>query len=197
MKAPADRRDWGESVALLVAFLVFVGSRGRYTLGGQTVTLILSWTVGLELAALIVTTLVGARTVAQILMKTVAAVLVAGLLLSLARVVHMVVYNSNGIDGARLLETAMMIIVCNIIIFAVIYHEAGEAQFLFPRRNDDDDAPHVFLDYLFLSFTTSTAFSPTDTAPLTTRARMFMMVESTISLVTIAIAAARAVNILT
>jgi hypothetical protein len=49
---------------------------------------------------------------------------------------------------------------------------------------------------LFLSFTTATAFSPTDTPPLTTRARMFMMGESAISLMTIAIAAARAVNML-
>ncbi|MGB6985140.1 MAG: hypothetical protein WBD74_04090, partial [Candidatus Aquilonibacter sp.] len=53
-----------------------------------------------------------------------------------------------------------------------------------------------FLDYLFLGFSTATAFSPTDTLPLTTRARMLMMVEAAASLMTIAITAARAVNIL-
>jgi hypothetical protein len=49
---------------------------------------------------------------------------------------------------------------------------------------------------LFLSFTTATAFSPTDTLPLTSRAKLLMMVESTISLVNLAAVAARAINIL-
>lgn len=53
-----------------------------------------------------------------------------------------------------------------------------------------------FLDYVFLAFTTATAFSPTDTSPLTTQARMCMMVEALVSLVVIAIAAARAINVL-
>ena len=70
-------------------------------------------------------------------------------------------------------------------------------EFAFPRA-EGQPANHAmhFLDYVFLSFTTATAFSPTDTSPLTTRARMLMMVESIISLVVIAIAAARAINIL-
>jgi hypothetical protein len=53
-----------------------------------------------------------------------------------------------------------------------------------------------FMDYLFLAFNTSTAFSPTDTQPLTSWAKLLMMVQSIISLMVIAILAARAVNIL-
>ena len=53
-----------------------------------------------------------------------------------------------------------------------------------------------FIDYLYVSFTNATAFSPTDTMPLTPRAKILMMVESAISLLTIALVAARAVNIL-
>jgi hypothetical protein len=53
-----------------------------------------------------------------------------------------------------------------------------------------------FIDYLFLSFTNATAFSPTDTMPLSGRAKMLMMVESSVSLLTLALVAARAVNIL-
>jgi hypothetical protein len=53
-----------------------------------------------------------------------------------------------------------------------------------------------FVDYLFLSYTNATAFSPTDTLPLTARAKALMMVQSAISLLTIALVAARAVNIL-
>ncbi|UGY09825.1 hypothetical protein [Phyllobacterium pellucidum] len=54
----------------------------------------------------------------------------------------------------------------------------------------------MFLDYLFLGFNTATAFSPTDVLPLTRRAKSLMMVESTISLLTLVIVAARAINVL-
>lgn len=53
-----------------------------------------------------------------------------------------------------------------------------------------------FVDYLFLAFTNATAFSPTDTLPLTPRAKLLMMAEALISLLTVALVAARAVNIL-
>jgi uncharacterized membrane protein len=55
--------------------------------------------------------------------------------------------------------------------------------------------PH-FMDYLFLAFNTSTAFSPTDTAVLSRWAKAGMMVQSLISLTIVALIAARAVNIL-
>lgn len=54
-----------------------------------------------------------------------------------------------------------------------------------------------FIDYLFLAFTNATAFSPADTFPLTVRAKLLMMAESAISLITIAVVASRAVGILT
>ena len=54
----------------------------------------------------------------------------------------------------------------------------------------------MFFDYLFLGFDTATAFSPTDVAPLTHRAKALMMVESSIALLTLVIVAARAVNVL-
>jgi len=52
------------------------------------------------------------------------------------------------------------------------------------------------MDYLFLAFNTSTAFSPTDTAPLSRRAKVGMMLQALISLTILALLAARAVNIL-
>ena len=52
------------------------------------------------------------------------------------------------------------------------------------------------MDYLFLAFTTATAFSPADTLPLTARAKLLMMLEETISLITVALVASRAVGIL-
>lgn len=53
-----------------------------------------------------------------------------------------------------------------------------------------------FIDYVFLAYTNATAFSPADTFPLTPRAKLLMMAESFISLITIALVASRAVGIL-
>jgi len=65
------------------------------------------------------------------------------------------------------------------------------------RREDEDPSwTPQFVDYLFLAFNTSTAFSPTDTAVLSRRTKLGMMVQSLISLTIIALLAARAVNIL-
>jgi len=52
------------------------------------------------------------------------------------------------------------------------------------------------MDYVFLAHTNATAFSPADTVPLTKRAKLLMMAESFISLITIALVASRAVGIL-
>ena len=72
--------------------------------------------------------------------------------------------------------------------------------FLFPQHTPSDPAYRGwtlgFVDYLFLAFTTATAFSPADALPLTARAKLLMMLEATISLVTVALVASRAVGIL-
>jgi hypothetical protein len=73
-------------------------------------------------------------------------------------------------------------------------------EWAFPQASGSDAEAAEWLptsvDYLFLSFCTATAFSPTDVAPLTARAKLLMMVESTISLITLVIVASRAINIL-
>ncbi len=66
--------------------------------------------------------------------------------------------------------------------------------------DDDRHAPPDWqpgmIDYLFLGFTTSTAFSPTEAMPLTPRAKLLMIVQSMIALITIAVVVARTINIL-
>ena len=75
-----------------------------------------------------------------------------------------------------------------------------DSSFLFPqmlRREEHDQSwTSRFVDYLFLAFNTSTAFSPTGTAVLSRWAKLGMMVQSLVSLTIIALLAARAVNIL-
>jgi hypothetical protein len=112
-----------------------------------------------------------------------------------------------------LLRSAVALWVTNVLVFALWYWklDAGgplgrdqsrgclDSSFLFPQMTmhggDPKWSPH-FMDYLFLAFNTSTAFSPTDTAPLTRWAKAGTMLQSLISLTVIALIAARAVNIL-
>jgi hypothetical protein len=70
----------------------------------------------------------------------------------------------------------------------------------FPQDTAPDSAPPgwrpAFVDYLFVSLTSSTAFSPTDTMPLTRRAKLLMGSQGLVSLLTVGLVAARAVNVL-
>jgi len=113
-----------------------------------------------------------------------------------------------------LLRSAIALWLTNIVISALWYWklDAGgplrrelpngmaSSAFLFPQmtRKPGGDPSWVpnFVDYLFLAFNTSTAFSPTDTAVLSRWAKLGTMLQSLISLTIIALLAARAVNIL-
>jgi len=117
--------------------------------------------------------------------------------------------------GTTLLLDALNIWVTNVVAFglwfwgtdrggpAVRSVRSGQSpDFLFPQMTlagpsgQDASFSPGFIDYLFLSFTNATAFSPTDTLPLSHRAKLLMMIEAIISLLTVALVAARAVNIL-
>jgi uncharacterized membrane protein len=113
-----------------------------------------------------------------------------------------------------LLRSAGALWIANILVFALWYWKLDgggptgrerargmlNSSFLFPQMLnregwDSSWTPH-FVDYLFLAFNTSTAFSPTDTAVLSRWAKLGTMVQSLISLMIVALLAARAVNIL-
>jgi hypothetical protein len=111
-----------------------------------------------------------------------------------------------------LLRSAVALWITNVLVFALWYWklDAGgplgresskgrvASAFLFPQMLADEKSSWSpnFMDYLFLAFNTSTAFSPTDTAALSRWAKAGMMAQSLISLSIIALLAARAVNIL-
>jgi uncharacterized membrane protein len=116
-------------------------------------------------------------------------------------------------NAATLLTTGGGIWLTNVIVFSLWYWEldrGGPADradgldpypdFLFPQMATPQVAPNdwepLFADYLYMSFTNSTAFSPTDTMPLSRWAKFAMMLQSAVSLVTAALVIARAVNIL-
>jgi uncharacterized membrane protein len=73
-------------------------------------------------------------------------------------------------------------------------------EFLFPQRGGplphyENWEPH-YVDYLFLAFMTSFAFSPTDTLPLTARAKMLMLLQASISVITLVVIASGGINII-
>jgi hypothetical protein len=119
----------------------------------------------------------------------------------------------------ELLRAAAALWVANLLVFASWYWHLGgggpnerdkqgvhtDGAFLFPqmmmdperrREMGEDHWSPGFVDYLFLAFNTSTAFSPTDVPVLSRWAKVMMIVQSLISLATVVLLAARAVNIL-
>jgi uncharacterized membrane protein len=131
---------------------------------------------------------------------------------SLVRLVYQLVH--GGLHSApQLLLNGGAIWLTNVIVFALWYWEVDRGgpaaranardefpDFLFPQMTipemaDRDWEPN-FVDYFYVSFTNATAFSPTDTMPLSRWAKMIMLAESAVSLVTVGVIVARAINIL-
>ncbi len=134
--------------------------------------------------------------------------------ISLYLLIQHLIFNGKDITGKELLFSSVAIWLTNVGVFSLWYWELDRGgpddrlrpdhrapDFLFPQMVTPGCASGVwspsFFDYLYLSFTNATAFSPTDTMPLTAPAKMLMLVSSLASLATIAIVASRAINILT
>ncbi len=131
---------------------------------------------------------------------------------SLGALTHYLLHH-NVDQGRELIVSGVLIWMTNFLIFALWYWEMdrggagkraaghdGPPDLLFPQMSDDHIEPRdwrpKFVDYLYVSLTNATAFSPTDTMPLTPIAKMTMGVQSLVSLVTIGLIVSRAVNIL-
>jgi hypothetical protein len=116
-------------------------------------------------------------------------------------------------DPAALLATGGAIYLTNIIAFALWYWELDRGgpfaradarrvypDFLFPQMTDPANADPAweprFVDYLYVSFTNTVAFSPTDTMPLSRWAKLLMMLQSVVALSMVALVLAHAVNVL-
>ena len=132
---------------------------------------------------------------------------------SAGRLVLGLVRGTEHQTAPHLLTSGSAIWLTNVIVFCLWYWEldrggpVARAQalrphpdFLFAQMTSPELAPAhwepTFVDYLFLSFTNATAFSPTDVLPLSGWAKLTMMLQSAISLATVALVIARAVNIL-
>jgi hypothetical protein len=132
---------------------------------------------------------------------------------SSAQLVHGIIEGTEGQSAGPLLAAGASIYLTNIIVFGLWYWEwdrggpVARAQglrpypdFLFANMTQPNLAPPdwvpTFIDYLYLSITNATAFSPTDTLPLARWAKMLMALQAGVALLTVALVVARAVNIL-
>ncbi len=131
---------------------------------------------------------------------------------SLVLLVHFLI-NGGKAGGHSLILSGIVLWVTNVLIFAVWYWEMDRGgpvarlahpdaipDFQFPQMENPQFAPKGwrpgFLDYLYTSLTNATAFSPTDTMPLTQSAKIVMGIQGVSALVTVGLVVARAVNIL-
>ena len=142
-----------------------------------------------------------------------AAAYVANTIAELADMIGVITIHPSGENAFSLLSSRVAIWVANVLTFSLLYWQIDQGgsyarasksgtkpDWVFPQPAKPKDLPPdwrpLFLDYLYLGYNTATAFSPTDALPLTRRAKMLMMIESTISLLTMVILLSRAINIL-
>lgn len=186
---------------------------GRYRfLSTTTAILILAFAVGLEIYTYLEEhrkRLRRALFATVVLVATVTIVEIDGVV----NLILLLVTGGRSIHGPPLLLSGLYYWASNVLAFGLWFWlidrggppmraqaSEGPAEFFFPEMAAGDIVQNGWApglaEYLYLAFTNATAFSPTDTLPLSSRARLLMTAESVISLVIIALITARAVNIL-
>ena len=203
------------------AFIGALAVGGLYAALPEALTLGPRWLFPSLVLAVLIPSVVsyhtGRHRLNAILGITVDALLTVGLIISVILLIGALPTGKE--TPQELLLSAASLWITNILVFALWYWrlDAGgpyqrdkvpghtDGAFLFPQMTMNKEALREtgqqnwspnFIDYLFLAFNTSTAFSPTDVTALARWAKLLMMLQSLLSLLIIALLAARAVNIL-
>jgi uncharacterized membrane protein len=213
-----DRWDpeprWPALIAILAVGGLYLALPASLTVGPR-------WLFPAIVIALLIPTVISHRTGKHNLNKffgfTVTGVVTLAMIVSVALLIKAL--PSHKESPTELLISAVSLWFANILVFALWYWrlDAGgphrrdsraghpEGAFLFPQMTMSPEAKASadaelwtpnFIDYLFLSFNTSTAFSPTDVPVLARWAKVLMVLQSMVSLTVVVLLAARAVNIL-
>jgi uncharacterized membrane protein len=209
-----DRRDpfWPAQLAVVAAIVLYLALPEKLTIGP---TWLLPGLEGLLVIGLIIAMPNPAMQYSPArrhLALTLISVVSLANVVSLALLVHYLLKGGRA-GGHALVLSGVVLWVTNVLTFALWYWELDRGgpvaraledhsrpDFLFTQMTDPQWAPDGwlpgFVDYLYVSFTNATAFSPTDTMPLSRRAKMLMAVQALAALLTIGLVVARAVNIL-
>jgi hypothetical protein len=196
-----------------ISYSTTFGAMSRFIPGMEDSPVAGSW-LGLRVIVIMVVLLLWLVTRKRHLFR---AIIITNSLLTLGLFINMSAlldaltrFSSKAVES--LLVDVFLMAVSNILIFSIWYwiidppgidetrREDARWEFLFPQRGAS--LPHYeswvprYTDYLYLAFTASFAFSPTDTMPLTRRAKMLMLLQSAISIITLTAIAGSAINIL-
>jgi hypothetical protein len=152
----------------------------------------------------------GTRTTAVILLVVIVVGNILGVCLLVAA---LVTTKTDDLSGGQLLFTTAVIWLANVIVFGLCYWdlddggpfaraqgERSQPDFRFPQDETPEVAPPDWRprvwDYVFVALTSASAFSPTDTMPLTLKVKVLVGLEEVVSLVLIVLVTARAVSVL-
>ena len=203
---------WPPALALLTVVLLLVALPGHVFVIPVWVSYLAALAVLASMAAVAVTG--GSASWARIERTVVVALALvygANTLVEVADMIGVTTLHPSGRPPLTLLSSSVAIWVVNILTFSMLYWQldrGGPAarasganarpDWAFPQPASPEELPAdwrpLFLDYLFLGYNTATAFSPADVAPLTHRAKMLMMVQSMISLLTMVVVLSRAIS---
>jgi hypothetical protein len=216
--APFEPR-WPEAVAVLVAMALYATLPDQVLAASHATTVVRVVLPALELVLLIPLVVTaphrhvyesGRRRMVAI---TLIAIVSVANVLALGLLIHALINSDPHVQGRQLLVGGFQVWWTNVIAFALWFWEldgggpparlrnpSAPRDFAFVQMTDPEVAAPGwrprFADYFYVSFTNASAFSPTDTLPLSRTAKWLMLGESTVSLVTLLLVAARAVNIL-
>jgi hypothetical protein len=210
---PAGRTEarWPAILALLLVLGLTQLLPSRYKLGPDWFPYAV---VGVVVASMLTVTLIPTsilwHRVERAIVLAIFAIVCGMNILAVGRLVGDMITHRHGYAATTLLESAAVIWTINILLFALLYWQldragpqaraadlAGTADFHFAETEAEETSltwTPTFIDYLYLAFATSTAFSPPDYArPSSRRAKLLLMFQASISLTTLVLVASRAV----
>ena len=212
------------AVATLAAIALYAALPNELLIGGRIVLPVLEVALLIALVAANPHRMTRENRLLRLLSVGLAVLIVAANLVALIVLVQALI-SGEATEGKTLLLAAGQVWATNVIAYGLLFWELDrggpvrrqvtkrkelpDADFRFPQDEDHDTVVEVargssiqgnwvpaFLDYLYLSCTNSSAFSPTDTMPLSSRAKLLMMAESTSALLISVLVIARAVGAL-
>jgi hypothetical protein len=203
---------WPPALAILAVLLLLRASPGHVFVIPVWVSYVAALAVLGSMAAVVVTR--GSALwlgIERAIIVSLALVYGVNTLVELADMLGVITLHPSGRNAFSLLSSSVAIWVVNVLAFSLLYWQLDRGgpgararaarvrpDWVFPQPAAPEDLPPdwrpLFLDYLYLGYNTATAFTPADVLPLTRRAKMLMMVESMISLLTMVIVLSRAIN---
>jgi hypothetical protein len=208
VQAAARVRWWPAAMAFILIGVAYALVSERLTVGPRWALLVLA------VAAVVGARVLRWRGLIQATRWLVMGVLAAGTVALTASAAFLVgALLDHSLDAITLLLSGLLLWASNLLTFALWYWEidgggpahrhatgCGSTDFAFPQKvlggDDLKGWSPDFLDYVFLAFNTNTAFSPTDTMVLGRHAKVMMMYQSILSLTTVLVVVARAINTL-